>query len=162
MSVTYDNEAMAVIKLLKDFDDFNEDVIDNIVDRLVGDDAGSLLMKRFERKVKGQRTYEKLKPATIKRKAKLKQKYIMKASGDLKSAVKKTAKGKVKGRKVEITASVPIYGKVHQDGQGKMPKREFFSFNGKNGRPQSADVNTFNKVAEMEYDKQLSKLGIKN
>jgi len=162
MTVELDSGARAMLKLFDDFDSFNDELIDNITDVLTGDSAGGIITKRFERKVGRQRTYDPLKDSTKKKKAKAKppQKLVMVASETTKKDTLKTMKGKNKRGKIEFAAKVPGYAKGHNDGTGKAAQRQFFSFNGPNGRPQSADVNTFNKVGETQFNKLLAKKGL--
>jgi len=162
MTVELDAGAKAMLKLFDNFDSFNDELIDNITDELTGSGAGGIITKRFERKVGRQRTYEPLKDSTKKKKANAKpaQKHVMVASGKTKEDTLKTMRGKNKRGKIEFTAKVPGYAKLNNDGRENVTQRQFFSFNGPNGRPQSADVNTFNKVGETQFNKLLAKKGL--
>ena len=162
MSVEYDQEARALMRLFEDFEDFNKELIDNITEIITGSSAGGVMRKRFERKVMGQRTYRDLKENTKALKAMKGERYVMKSSGELQKQTLKTMRGKAQKNKLIFSAKVPDYGKIHQEGIGKMPKREFFGFNNKNGNTQRVDVGTFNKVANEQFKKTLAKNGIKS
>lgn len=158
MSVVYDSEAKALVKLLDGFDGFNEELVDDITDEMRGNNG--VMRKRFERKVGNQRTYEKLKPSTVKRKKARNERNVMVATGTLKGKTLASMKGEIKRRNIEFSATVPEYGKFHQEGIGNV-QREYFSLNGKDGSPQPNDVLFFNRTVERRYDILLKKKGLR-
>ncbi len=157
MGVVMDQEAKALFKLLDGFDDFNDELVDNVTDEMRGNNG--VIRKRFERKAGNQRTYEPLKASTVKRKKAKNERNVMVATGTLKGKTLGSMKGEIKRRNVEFSAKVPDYGKFHQEGEGNA-KREFFSLNGKDGQPMPQDVRFFDRAVERQFDILLKKKGL--
>ena len=165
MKAELDREAKAIVKLLDNFGDFNEKVVDDIASALASDGPSGILTSRFKRKMTGNNTYRDLADKTKKQKKKKSQKYTMNATGDTLKDIKRTTKGKVKGNKILLTAKVPDYAEMHQKGKTKNGKKlEFFSFNDndEDGKPMQTEVRTFNKVAETQFNKNLAEMGIRS
>lgn len=160
MSVEYDPEAKAVMKLLKDFESFNDDYIDEMADQMVKGD-NSILLSRFKRNAQGNKTYRALKPKTKRVKKILGERYTMQASGKTKQGVRTTTKGKVNGKKVTFTADVPDYAKDWNDESNKSKRLRFFSLEDKNGKDLPLEAKRFNSLSNSVFIKQLSKVGIK-
>jgi len=154
-----DSEAKALVRLLDGFDEFNDELVDNVTDEMRGNNG--VIRKRFERKIENQRTYEPLKAKTIKRKKKANERNMLVSTGTLKGKTLGSMKGEIKRHNVEFSAKVPDYGKYHQEGKGETTQREFFSLNGKDGQPMTQDVRFFDRAVERQFDILLKKKGLR-
>ena len=161
MTVKMDEEAKALTKLLDGYEKFNDKFVDKLAKSMVANQDKSPIQNRFQRSAQNNRTYEPLKPKTKAQKEKKGEPYAMQSSGDTKRAVKKSIRGIAKKDKIIFTADVPKYAAMHNDGTGNAPQRQFFSFNGKSGRPLAPDVNNFNSVADNVFNALLAKEGLK-
>jgi len=163
MSVEVSREGRAKIKLFQDWDKFNTKYIEALAKAMVKNQDSSPLTNRFQRKTRTNRTYRDLKDKTLKQKDKVKpkQQFVMQASGDTKRAVKNTTKGKVKGQNFILSAKVPQYAADHNNAKDPKKRLQFFSLNGKNGRPLKAEVDKFNKIAERVFNQVLAVFGVR-
>jgi len=153
MGVVVDADTEALMSFMENPIPAIEQVIDEATKEMKG--PNGIMRKRFERKAGTQRTYEKLKPSTLKRKKKLNQKNILVAHGTLKGKTLASMKGDLSGNKINFKAKVPDYG-VHVN-----DRRRYFSMDGKDGRPMAQDVKELDKTFKRSFVKVMRSKNIR-
>lgn len=126
-----------VIRLMENFEDVNEAMIETLGSTLVGRRSKyfnpvpkqALILENFNKRFKTQRTFKKLAPSTIKGKEKRNEPLMLVSSEKLKKEVVQTTKGEIRsGNKANFKATVSDYGDFINDGTQKMPQRKFYNF----------------------------------
>ena len=159
MTVEYDQEARALIKLLDGFPAFNQQYVSQLDKEIKGKGrtGANIIEKHFEIKNKSAGNMPALEDSTVKRKKGKPTKLVM--SGTLKAQALKPKKPKITGSKVIMRAKVDQYGKWLSDGsivnkEGKEKIYNFFNIF-KN------EMGLFNKMAQSVFDFLLLKQGVK-
>ena len=161
MGVELDDEARKLLTLFEDYDKFNDEFADELAKGMVKNQEHSPLLSRFQRSAQGNRVYRDLRKKTKILKKRKDQRYTMQASGKTKRDVKRTTKGEAGKKTMTFTATVPQYAADWNNNPNKSERLEFYSLNGKNGRPMPNEIKNFERVAERIFNKLLSKFGIK-